>query len=130
LSLDLWFQRIEIVSEPPDAAIAWRWLLDRNPEMRGAAYDELVPLVEAAFTQPRLQRLYPFYTHGTLQFLRSAPPRPESQPDDLPFILCDGPPYKVYAAVYAVFIGEAANAEEAASLVVANLPMDLAPDAD
>jgi Family of unknown function (DUF6193) len=116
------------MSEARDAESAWRWLLERKPGTRGAADEELMPFVKAAYAQPRLRCLYPFPTHGTLRFLRSAPPRPAMQADDLPFIVCDGPPYKVYADLYAVLIGEATTAEEAAWLVVAHLPEDLAAD--
>ncbi|SNX88611.1 hypothetical protein SAMN06272735_9083 [Streptomyces sp. TLI_55] len=44
------------------------------------------------------------------------------EPDNLPFIVCSGPPYKVYASGYAALLGAGATPEEAAALVVAHLP--------
>lgn len=111
---------IDTVPEAPDIPTAWRQLLERTPGTRQG--DPLV--VEAAHAQPRLRRLYPFPSHGTLHFHRTAPPWQESD-HDLPFIVCTGPPHKVYAAGYSAILGEAATAEEAAALVVTHLPRDI-----
>ncbi|MFF5366510.1 DUF6193 family natural product biosynthesis protein [Streptomyces sp. NPDC013187] len=110
------------MSEAPDIATAWRWLLERKPGTRGAAHDALTVVVEAAYAEPRLRSLYPFPTHGTLHFLRGAPPWNEPGHDGLPFILYGGPPYKVYSSGYAELLGEAATPAEAAALAVAHLP--------
>ncbi|MET8703792.1 DUF6193 family natural product biosynthesis protein [Kitasatospora sp. NPDC004723] len=106
--------------EAPDTPTAWRQLLECTPGTRQG--DPLV--VEAAHAQPRLRSLYPWPSHGTLKFLRSAPSWDRSDPDDLPFIVCGGPPYKVYSTGYATLLGEADTPEEAAALVVAHLPSD------
>ncbi|MFJ8746552.1 DUF6193 family natural product biosynthesis protein [Embleya sp. NPDC127516] len=106
--------------EAPDIPTAWRQLLERTPGTRQG--DPLV--VEAAHVEPRLRSLYPWPSHGTLKFLRSAPPWDRSDPDDLPFIVCGGPPYKVYSTGYTTLLGEADTPEEAAALVVAHLPSD------
>jgi hypothetical protein len=103
--------------EALDISTAWRHLLERTPGTRQG--DPLV--VEAAHAQPRLRSLYPWPSHGTLKFLRSAPSWAEDH-DDLPFIVCGRPPYKVYASRYAILLGEAATPEEAAALLVAHLP--------
>ena len=110
------------MSEAPDAPTAWRYLLERTP---GTRQGEPV-VAEAAHAQPRLRRLYPWPSHGTLKFRRSAPSWDHRAPDDLPFIVCSGPPYKVYSTGYATFLGEADTPAEAAVLVVAHLPSDVA----
>ncbi|MEU4066184.1 DUF6193 family natural product biosynthesis protein [Streptomyces wedmorensis] len=107
--------------EAPDVPTAWSWLLERKPGTRGATQDSLLAVVEAAHAEPRLRRLYPFPTHGTLRFLRSAPPWAELNHDDLPFILYGGPPYKIYTSGYADLLGEAGTPKEAAALVVRHL---------
>ncbi|MFF8835676.1 DUF6193 family natural product biosynthesis protein [Streptomyces sp. NPDC015130] len=108
------------MSEAPDVATAWLWLLERRPGTRGAMHDELAVVVEAAHAEPCLRELYPFPTHGTLRFLRSAPPWSGSD-HDVPSIGYGGPPYKVYSADYDL-LGEAATPAEAAALVVSNVP--------
>ncbi|MFI2511645.1 DUF6193 family natural product biosynthesis protein [Streptomyces sp. NPDC018972] len=118
------------MSEAPDVATAWRWLLERRPSTRGAAHDSLTAVVEAAHAEPRLRGLYPFPTHGTLHFLRSAPPWLEPGHDDLPFILYGGPPYKVYSSGYTDLLGEVATPSEAAALAARHLPANVVMDRD
>jgi hypothetical protein len=106
--------------EAPDIPTAWRRLIDRTP---GTRQGDPV-MIQAAYQQPRLRELYPFPTHGTLRFLRAAPPPFRESDSDLPLVICGEPPYKVYAFVYAKFLGEAATPEEAAALLVEHLPPD------
>jgi hypothetical protein len=109
------------MSEAPDITTAWQQLLEGTPGTRQG--DPLV--VEAAHAQPRLRALYPFSTHGTLHFLLVAPPPwPESDGDQLPFIVCGGPPYKIYTPGYGELLGETATPGEAAALLVDHLPAD------
>ncbi|MER5781519.1 DUF6193 family natural product biosynthesis protein [Streptomyces mobaraensis] len=110
------------MSEAPDIPTAWRWLLERRPGTRGFFDDSLPDVVAAAYAEPRLRRFYPFPTHGTLHFLRSAPPWDEPDEDGLPFILYAGPPYAVYTPGYADLLGKAATLAEAVALVVSRLP--------
>ncbi|MEU0957199.1 DUF6193 family natural product biosynthesis protein [Streptomyces niveus] len=110
------------MSEAPDIATAWRWLLERRSGTRGATHESLPVIVEAAHAEPCLRGLYPFPTHGTLHFLGSAPPWSGSDHDDVPFIVYGGLPYQVYAAGYLALLGEVATPAEAAALVVSNLP--------
>ncbi|MFD4878064.1 DUF6193 family natural product biosynthesis protein [Streptomyces sp. NPDC058420] len=112
------------MSEAPDIATAWTWLLAREPGTRGATHDALVPVAEAAYAEPRLRRLYPFPTHGTLHFLHAAPPWTEPHHDGLPFILYGGPPYKVYTSGYGVLLGETDTPAAAAALVLSQVPED------
>ncbi|WP_200304101.1 DUF6193 family natural product biosynthesis protein [Streptomyces adelaidensis] len=112
------------MSRAPDIATAWLWLRARKSGTRGATHDGLPAVVEAAHAEPRLRALYPFPTHGTLAFLRCAPPPWPGPGRGLPFILYGGPPYEVYSAGYAELLGEVATPAEAAALVVSHLPAD------
>lgn len=116
----------ETMPEAPDIPTAWRQLREHTPGTRQG--DPLV--IEAAHAQPQLRGLYPWPSHGTLTFHRSAPPWGDTQQDDLPFIVCCGPPYKVYTSGYTILLGEAATPEEAAALAVAHLPPTRSPSAD
>ncbi|MEV5188220.1 DUF6193 family natural product biosynthesis protein [Streptomyces werraensis] len=117
------------MSEAPDVETAWTWLLERRPGTRGWFDDTLPPIAAAAYAEPVLRRLFPFHTHGTLKFIRDAPPWPEPPVDDLPFILLGEPPYIVYASGYRTRLGVAATADDAIGLVVAHLPPELIDDA-
>ncbi|MET7702029.1 DUF6193 family natural product biosynthesis protein [Streptomyces sp. NPDC005485] len=113
------------MAEAPDAETAWRWLLERRPGTRGHyGGEELFAIAAAAHAEPRLRVLYPFPSHGTLKLLRSGPPFDGTHRDDLPYVICDGPPYKVNA-IHRGLLGEAATPREAAALVVAHLPPDV-----
>ncbi|MCW3819762.1 DUF6193 family natural product biosynthesis protein [Micromonospora sp. DR5-3] len=81
------------------------------------------PVIRAAYEHPTLRALFPFPTHGTLRFYRTAPPPwPTDPADQLPFIVCGGPPYQIFTAGYGQLVGEANAAEEAVTLLVASLP--------
>ncbi|GHB25547.1 hypothetical protein GCM10010346_56500 [Streptomyces chryseus] len=90
---------------------------------RGSFDDALPPVAAAAYAEPALRGLFPFHTHGTLKFLRSAPPWCGPPVDDLPYIVLGEPPYSVYTAGR-TSLGEVATAEDAVALVVAHLPPD------
>ncbi|MEU5549848.1 DUF6193 family natural product biosynthesis protein [Micromonospora sp. NPDC047793] len=111
--------------EASDIPTAWRQLRERNPNTRQG--DPLI--IEAAYAQQRLRELYPFPTHGSLHFLRAAPPW---EPEDkaLVLIVCGEPPYRVYTAGYDQLLGLAATPEEAVALVVAHLPEASAAEPD
>ncbi|KOV73746.1 hypothetical protein ADL00_03980 [Streptomyces sp. AS58] len=96
---------------------------------RGSFDDTLPPIAAAAYAEPVLRRLFPFHTHGTLKFIRDAPPWHEPPVDDLPFIVLGDPPYSVYTPAPTTRLGEAATAEDAIGLVVAHLPPGLRKDA-
>ncbi|WP_034264130.1 DUF6193 family natural product biosynthesis protein [Actinospica robiniae] len=109
-------------------AAAWRNELEQTPHTRHGT----LLMAQAAYGQPRLRALYPFYSHGALHFLTTVPPpwpRDLGEPD-LPFILEGGPPYSVCTAGYAELLGEAATPEEGVALLVANLPPDVGVQAD
>ncbi|MDX3587267.1 DUF6193 family natural product biosynthesis protein [Streptomyces europaeiscabiei] len=117
------------MSEAPDVETAWTWLLERRPGTRGSFNDTLPPIAAAAYAEPVLRGLFPFHTHGTLKFIRDAPPWYEPPADDLPFIVLGEPPYSVYASGYGTLLGEVATAEDAIGLVMAHLPPGLGDDA-
>ncbi|SDL39150.1 DUF6193 family natural product biosynthesis protein [Streptomyces indicus] len=115
--------------EAPDIETAWIWLLERRREMRGAFDDALPPIAKAAYEQPALRRLFPFHTHGTLKFTRTAPPWGDPPPrNNSPFIVTGGPPYSVYRDGYRTLLGETSTAEDAVQVVVDHLPADLRRD--
>ena len=101
-----------------EADKAWRALLD-DTQYWWAGH----PVFKAAYEHPTLRALFPMATHGTLRFYRTAWNWPDTPADDLPLIACGGPPYQVISPGYERIIGlDSATAEEAAELVVANLP--------
>jgi Family of unknown function (DUF6193) len=102
------------VSEPSKTANTWRAILDGAPDARRGD----PPILRAAFEHPVLSRLYP--THGTLKFYRTPPSSlPADQSEELPFVVCGGPPYKIYAAGYARLIGEADTPTAAVAILAA-----------
>ncbi|MFP8943635.1 DUF6193 family natural product biosynthesis protein [Streptomyces fenghuangensis] len=117
------------MAEASDVETAWTWLLERRPMTRGSFDDTLPPIAAAAYAEPALRGLFPFHTHGTLRFIRDAPPWNEPPVDDLPFVVLEGPPYSVYTAAHAKRLGQAVTAEDAIGLVVAHLPPGLGEDA-
>lgn len=116
------------MSEAPDIPTAWQWFLEGRPGTRYGGYEGLRVFGRAAYAEPRLRTLYPFPSHGTVHFVRGAPPWPTSGHDDLPFVAYGGPPYTVYASGYAEILGEPTTPEEAVALVVAHLPADVGQD--
>ncbi|MGA4686604.1 DUF6193 family natural product biosynthesis protein [Micromonospora sp. AB353] len=95
----------------------WRALME---DTQGWWVDD--PVFRAAYEHPTLRALFPMATHGTIKFFWTAWSEPDTPAHDLPLIACGGPPYQVIAAGYERIIGLAATAEEAAELVVENLP--------
>ncbi|MFD7961688.1 DUF6193 family natural product biosynthesis protein [Streptomyces zaomyceticus] len=100
----------------------WRQMLEGDPAVRQG--DPAV--VEAAYAEPRLRVLFPFPSHGCLTFHRNSQ-FPWS--NDLPFI-AGSDPCKVYGPLYSSVLGEGLTPKEAASLVVAHLPLDCGPAFD
>ncbi|MFI6148610.1 DUF6193 family natural product biosynthesis protein [Streptomyces sp. NPDC051109] len=95
----------------------WRMLLERHPEARRGDPE----VIEAASAEPRLRRLFPFPSHGSLSFHRNTD-FPWS--NDLPRIAGEAGAYLVYGADHAELLGMVATPQEAAALVVAHLPSD------
>lgn len=97
----------------------WRMLLERHPEARRGN----PAVIEAASAEPRLRQLFPFPSHGCLNFHRNTD-FPWS--NDLPRIAGGVKGYLVYGAGdrYAELLGEVDTPQEAAALVVAHLPSD------
>jgi hypothetical protein len=100
-----------------EADEVWRALLDDTQSWWA---DD--PIFKAASEHPTLRTFFPRATHGQLRFYRTAWSWPDTPAEDFPLIACGGPPYQVISAGYGPVIGLAATAEEAAEMVVANLP--------
>ncbi|CCH19107.1 DUF6193 family natural product biosynthesis protein [Micromonospora lupini] len=110
------------MDEKIEAAQSWRELVHGT-----SGWWSGDPVVKAAYEDPTLRTLFPFPTHGTLKFFRYArQPYPAVPREELPFIVCGGPPYRVFTPGYEQLVGEATTAVEAVELVVASLP-DPAP---
>ncbi|MFD0345027.1 DUF6193 family natural product biosynthesis protein [Kitasatospora aburaviensis] len=79
-------------------------------------------VLEAAYAEPRLRALFPFPSHGALNFHRNTQ-FPWS--NDLPFIVGDAQSCIVYAPLGTPqrVLGQSLTPQEAAALVVAHLPL-------
>ncbi|GAA2812057.1 hypothetical protein GCM10010505_42690 [Kitasatospora aburaviensis] len=86
-------------------------------------------VLEAAYAEPRLRALFPFPSHGALNFHRNTQ-FPWS--NDLPFIVGDAQSCIVYAPLGTPqrVLGQSLTPQEAAALVVAHLPPDCGPAFD
>ena len=75
----------------------------------------------AAYENPTLRALWPFPSHGTVNFYKTAwPPYPAHRSDRLGFIICDGPPFNVYRGVdFSHLVGSAGTVEDAVALLAA-----------
>ncbi|MEU9455761.1 DUF6193 family natural product biosynthesis protein [Streptomyces sp. NPDC048277] len=108
------------MAEAPDAATAWRWLLERRPHTRGYLDDELVEIAHAAHAEPLLRALYPWPSHGALHFLRDG--QADEHPGErFPYVLYGPAPYTVHSSDF-IRLGEPATAGEAVALLVRHLP--------
>lgn len=94
-------------------------------------WPEYRALIEAAYAEPALRRLYPFTSHWTLRFATSTRPRLTTVP------LCldahRQKPYSVSVHYMGEVLAEASTAEAAVSMALRHLPSDLAavtPGAD
>ncbi|MBL7259688.1 DUF6193 family natural product biosynthesis protein [Paractinoplanes lichenicola] len=102
------------MSNEADIAETWRAILSGAP---GARHGN--PLIlEAAYKHAALRAVYPFPTHGTLQFYRDV----VIEKNSFPMIVCAGPPYTVYTTNYGSLLGEAATPDEAVELLLSAWP--------
>lgn len=101
----------------------WQYLRTRAAE---ADRPEFQALVEAAYREPALRALYPFASHGTLQF--STNTRPALTELGLYLIPHCGGRYTLSDNLFeSDNLGEAGSAEELASVAVRHLPPGLGP---
>lgn len=105
---------------------SWRWSRDVHAVRRpGNTFRGVVPLLEAAYAEPRLRQLYPFTSHWNLLFSnRIGYPHDVTAPLVVP--LSDGR-FRVHDRRSETVVGEAGTAQEAIELVIAHLPADLGP---
>lgn len=104
--------------DPADVVAAeWHHL---RQDAETADWPEYRALIEAAYAEPALRRLYPYTSHWTLRF---------STTTDFPFspdIVCleafEGDRYSVRASLAGVTLAETTTAAAAVSLAVGQLP--------
>ncbi|MFF3015135.1 DUF6193 family natural product biosynthesis protein [Streptomyces sp. NPDC057939] len=106
--------------------LSWRAMRDHQLESRpDRPYPPIVPLLEAAYAEPRLRQLYPFTSHHSLNL---------SSCTQFPYVvrvpavdpLPDGR-FRVRLARSGGVFGWADTAEEAVALVAAHIPPGLGP---
>jgi Family of unknown function (DUF6193) len=89
-------------------------------------WPEYHALIEAAYAEPRLRRLYPFTSHWSLRF--STRTRPGLSRDVLVCLDAQhGKDYIVTMGYMGQYLGETATAQEAVLPAVRHLPADLSP---
>ncbi|MEU4335914.1 DUF6193 family natural product biosynthesis protein [Micromonospora lupini] len=114
------------MEEETESAQSWRELVYGTPGWWSGD-----PVVKAAYEDPTLRTLFPLPTHGTLKFFSTVrQPHPAGPREELPFIVCGGPPYRVFTPGYEQLVGEATTAVEAVALVVASLPEPSSPGSE
>ncbi|MEU8110702.1 DUF6193 family natural product biosynthesis protein [Micromonospora sp. NPDC048947] len=115
-----WF---EVPDRDPAGLVESEWRHLRT-EAAEVDWPEYHALVEAAYAEPKLRRLYPFTSHWSLRFSTST--RPSLSRDVL---VClhprRGKDYIVTMGFTGQELGETATAEEAVSLAARNLPAHL-----
>jgi len=122
----LLFDRLaEAHERGPGAAVAAQWELLRQEAAGRPAFPEFGRLVEAAYAQPRLRRLFPFTSHSTVAFssCTGRPYRDEIAIAPRP----GGSPYLVLRHSNTGMIGEAATVEDAVALALEHLPDSVGP---
>lgn len=106
--------------------LSWRAMRDHQLASRpDRPYPPIVPLLEAAYAEPRLRQLHPFTSHHSLNL---------SSCTEFPYLvqvpavdpLPDGR-FRVRLARSAGVLGWADTAEEAVALVAAHIPPGLGP---
>ncbi len=118
-------ERAKAHEHGPVAVVELQWRVMREQAAEAPDFPEFGELVEAAHAEWQLRQLYVFSSHWTLGF---------SSCTGFPFSnevaiapSYDGSPYRVLKHPHADVIGEAATAEEAVALAVAQLPAGLGP---
>ncbi|WP_433607554.1 DUF6193 family natural product biosynthesis protein [Dactylosporangium sp. CA-139114] len=82
-------------------------------------------MVEAAYHEPALRRLYPFTSHSTLRFAITT--RPNLSPVPVCLDAHQDNRYTVSAQYMGEVLSESSTAQEAVSLAVSQLPPNLGP---
>ncbi|WP_190214764.1 DUF6193 family natural product biosynthesis protein [Kitasatospora indigofera] len=118
-------ERAEAHERGPAAVVELQWRNMREQAADAPGFPEFDALVEAAFAEPRLRQLYVYSSHWTLGF---------SSCTGFPFRdevaiapAHKGSPYRVMSHPHANAIGETTTAEDAVTLAVFHLPVDLGP---
>ena len=117
--------RFEVSGRDPAQTVEseWQHLL---VEAAGTDWPEYRALIDAAYNQPRLRRLYPFTSHWSLRF--STRTRPHLSRE---ILVCLHPGKGTYYVVTMGYtgdkLGETVTAEEAVSLAIQHFPPNLGP---
>lgn len=116
--------RFEVADHDPAQLAESEWQFLRT-EARVADWPEFRALVEAAYAEPALRRLYPFTSHWTLRFATTTRPNLTAVP------LCldaySNQPYVVRALLLGEILAEAPTAAEVVSAALRHLPPGLGP---
>jgi hypothetical protein len=112
-----------VFDQGPEHVVAGEWQRVRQGTP-GGDDTNLHALVEAAYREPRLRRLYPYTSHEVLNF--STTTGYPFSPSPVSLTAYGEGKFRVWNAAGAV-LGDTATAEEAVALGVAHLPADLGP---
>jgi hypothetical protein len=117
--------RFEVPDRDPARLVESEWQHLRT-EAAGIDWPEYHALIEAAYAEPRLRRLYPYTSHWSLRFATRT--RPSLSRDILVCVHSGhGRDYLVTMGYMGDNLGQVATAPEAVALAVRHLPEDLAP---
>jgi hypothetical protein len=118
--------RGEVAEQGPEQVVTAEWQRLRQSAAQADRPNHQA-LVESAYREPSLRRLYPYTSHEVLNFSTTTGyPFPPSPVSLTAFV--DDASYRVWKRG-GVMIGDTATAEEAVALAVAHLPADLGPAA-
>jgi hypothetical protein len=123
-SFDLLTGRLEVPDGNPAGVIASEWQRMLKDALR-SRWPEYQALIEAAYAEPRLRRLYPYTSHWALSF--SATPYPFT-PSFATLEASRGGDYTIRERWNGPALTQVPTPAEAISIAVARLPERLHPD--
>ncbi|MFJ4785574.1 DUF6193 family natural product biosynthesis protein [Streptomyces sp. NPDC088794] len=109
----------------PEAAVAAQWDRLKEKAADTPSFPEFGRLVEAAYAEPRLRRLFPFTSHWTVAFSSCTDGPYHDEIAIAPQY--GGGPYLVLRHANTGMLGESATAEEAVTLALSHLPESVGP---
>ncbi|MDG4824075.1 DUF6193 family natural product biosynthesis protein [Asanoa sp. WMMD1127] len=116
-------RRAEVVEQGPASVVEaeWQWLL-RSTDETGSPNQRA--LIQAAYHDPRLRRLYPYTSNSVLNFSTTTGYPFSPSPVNLS---AHGARSTFRVGRHVEILGETATAAEAVALAVAHIPADLGP---
>lgn len=115
-------RRADAAAQGPAEVVAAEWQELRDDAAK-ADWPEYLALIEAAYAEPRLRRLYPYTSHWTLRF--STTTGMPFSPDLVCLSASRGNDFSVRESWTGQVLGQTATAAEAVALAVGRLPADL-----